>query len=284
MANDPLAPANPPEPTPPAAADYQAFSEVLSASARGRAFLAEHARRSRSAETRTLLAALARIETMVRDNTANGTPRIEVLALLTIIRDARPDIAASAVPVRAARLTRLLDLLERRLAALAEPLAEAEAAPATARLAAVPPPEEPELPIPSPDARQAPQLTVAAARSAAETVPEVNWLDSVPAAPVRAEETAAAEPEAVAPVADTRPRLAAAILTMLQAHASAEKTAAPVAAPEEAAPSAPADAAAVPPPGDRKPSQLPPVELAPPSDPLSAITRLTEVERIALFT
>lgn len=286
MANDPLALANSPEPVAPAADDYQAFNEVLSASARGRAFLAEHARRSRSAETRTLLATLARIEGMVRDKAPApaSAPRGEILALLTAIRGARPDIETSALPARAAKLARLLDLLERRLAALAAPAAEAEAAPASARLSVVPPPVEPELPIPSQAAAPPPRIATATVRDSAATVPEVNWLDSLPAAPVPTEETAAAEPEPPLPAAEAHPRVAAAILTMLEAHAPAEKTAAPVAAPDEAKLSGHSNAAAIPPPSGRKPSELPAVEPVPPPDPLAAITLLSEAERIALFT
>ena len=50
--------------------DYKAFYSVLASSARGRAFLAEHARRARHAETETLLGAIARIETMLAEQRA----------------------------------------------------------------------------------------------------------------------------------------------------------------------------------------------------------------------
>lgn len=151
MANDPLTPANSPEPVAPATDDYQAFSEVLSASARGRAFLAEHARRSRSAETRTLLAAVSRIEAIVQDKTASpaGVPRDEITVLIAAIRRARPEIEASPLPEQAAKLVRLLDLLERRLAVLAEPAAAAKPA-STAHATKVPAPaERAQLPVTS---------------------------------------------------------------------------------------------------------------------------------------
>ena len=45
--------------------EYEAFYTVLSATARGRAFLDEHARRQRRTETEVLLAALKRLETQV---------------------------------------------------------------------------------------------------------------------------------------------------------------------------------------------------------------------------
>jgi len=52
--------------------DYDAFYSVLASSERGRAFLAEHARRARHAETEMLLAALARIETTLADQRAQA--------------------------------------------------------------------------------------------------------------------------------------------------------------------------------------------------------------------
>jgi hypothetical protein len=52
--------------------DYKAFLAVLAASARGRAFLAEHARRSRQADTEMLLAALARIEDTLSEQRAQA--------------------------------------------------------------------------------------------------------------------------------------------------------------------------------------------------------------------
>src|SRR3569833_2298902 len=52
--------------------EYKAFLAVLASSARGRAFLAEHARRSRHADTEMLLAALARIEDMLAEQRAQA--------------------------------------------------------------------------------------------------------------------------------------------------------------------------------------------------------------------
>ena len=75
MSNEAQALAGPPES--PGETEYKAFLAVLSSSARGRAFLAEHARRSRQAETEMLLGALARIETTLaeqRERTAPPAP------------------------------------------------------------------------------------------------------------------------------------------------------------------------------------------------------------------
>jgi len=52
--------------------EYKAFLSVLASSARGRAFLAEHARRARQADTEMLLAALARIEDMLAEQRAQA--------------------------------------------------------------------------------------------------------------------------------------------------------------------------------------------------------------------
>jgi len=54
--------------------DYKAFYAVLASSARGRAFLAEHARRARHAETETLLAAITRIEATLAEQRAQPAP------------------------------------------------------------------------------------------------------------------------------------------------------------------------------------------------------------------
>ena len=75
MSNEAQALAGPPES--PGETEYKTFLAVLSSSARGRAFLAEHARRSRQAETEMLLGALARIETTLaeqRERTAPPAP------------------------------------------------------------------------------------------------------------------------------------------------------------------------------------------------------------------
>ena len=52
--------------------DYQAFCEALSASERGRAFLAEYARRNRNADTEQLRAAIGQLQSLVA---LQGTPQ-----------------------------------------------------------------------------------------------------------------------------------------------------------------------------------------------------------------
>jgi len=268
MANEPTALARSPQARVPVADYYEAFSEVLAASARGRAFLAEHARRSRTADTELLLAALARIEALVRANTAaQAEPaRAELRTLLMTIRSARPEIEASQLPTRAAKLAVLLDLLEERITALAGPapilaVFDATAETARAHLAVVPPPEESELPIPSPAALQPSPIVLAPATpqpAAGKSTPEVTWSDGPPPGAAGFDD-ADEGPGALSP-------------TM------AEK----VAALSEPMPKAPTAAM---PPDEAKIWELSNAKLAPPpSDPWAAIMMLTEEERIALFT
>ena len=165
MANEPLALAIRP-PDAPNEDDFLALCAALSQSARGRAFLAEHARRSRNADNEALLAAIGRIEARLQaDASAAQRLRDDLRMLLTAIRLARPEIDAAGPATRAAKLAKLLDLFERRIDAMAEarpadgalpsgvaagarvPLDEPE--PARAQLIVVPLPDEPELPIPS---------------------------------------------------------------------------------------------------------------------------------------
>lgn len=54
--------------------DYQAFYAVLSESARGRAFLAEHAKRARQADTAMLLAAFERLEARIAAQALAASP------------------------------------------------------------------------------------------------------------------------------------------------------------------------------------------------------------------
>ena len=152
MANEPLALAIRP-PDAPNEDDFLTLCAALSESGRGRAFLAEYARRNRNADTEALLAAIGRIEARLRaDASAVQRLRDDLRMLLIAIRLARPEIDAADPATRPAKLTKLL---ERRIDAMAE-AKPADAMPddpaesARAHLAVVSPPDEPELPIPSP--------------------------------------------------------------------------------------------------------------------------------------
>jgi hypothetical protein len=253
----------------PEAADedaYRAFCAALSESARGRAFLAEYARRNRNADTEMLIAALERLEALVR---AHMTPaagiRAELRALLEMLRSARPQIDARALPARAAKLAGLLDLLERRIDEIAKANDAEPATPPDAtlgahskpeestdeasrsHLAVVPPADEPELPIPSPAGAQPPAIALVGSGA---VMPEVTFVDSAPAVKAAVEDTIASPPP-LAAVATSAP-----------------------------APAAPAVLAAV----ENSAAEPKAAVISPPIDPLAAIMALSEDERIALFT
>jgi hypothetical protein len=210
----------------PSEGDYQAVCAALEGSARGRAFLAEYARRNRSADTEMLLAALDRLTTLVRaDAAVLDRLRGELRLLLIAIRLARPDIDAANVPGKAARLTVLLDMLECRIDAMAEGAPTQIAAPsigtlgahampdepaedARAHLAVVPPPDEPELPIPSPASIQPPAISLV---TSAAMIPQIAFVERTP--PALGETTLPAATPA-APILSLRPGALAAILTL----------------------------------------------------------------------
>ncbi len=159
--------------------EYRAFCEALSASARGRAFLAEYARRNRNADTEQLLAAIARLQSLV---TGAATPltaepvKRELLALLKEVSAAQRELEDSVLSMRATKFAELIALVERRISDILtpphiaslpqvgppvparsfpdEPAAETE----HMHLAVVPLPEQPELPIPSPAVAQPPVI------------------------------------------------------------------------------------------------------------------------------
>ena len=125
MANEPLARAF----GPPDAPDEDGFLTLraaLSASARGRAFLAEYLRRNRYADTEAVLKAIARIEARLQaDASAVERMRGDLRLLLMAVRLARPKIDAAGPAARAAKLSQLLDLFERRIEAMAPTPGEA---------------------------------------------------------------------------------------------------------------------------------------------------------------
>src|SRR5262249_35501058 len=162
-----------------------AFCSALSESARGRAFLAEYARRNRNADTRPLLTAIERLQVSLA---ADPAAPAEVLvkqklrALLDDITAAQNEIEASVMAIRTAKLADLIAMVEQRLVEIMasaatgsmtnpmtnpmtsavprEPLQQAPpdipAEEARTHLAVVPPSDQPELPIPSPAVAQPP--------------------------------------------------------------------------------------------------------------------------------
>jgi len=88
----------------PADADYDALCEALMASARGRWFLEEYAKRNRNADTGLVLDAIARVEAVVRSEQAHQASqgvRIELLEMARTIAQTRADVA-EARPERSA--------------------------------------------------------------------------------------------------------------------------------------------------------------------------------------
>jgi hypothetical protein len=80
----------------PADADYDALCEALMASARGRWFLEEYAKRNRNADTGLVLDAVARVEAVVRSEQARQASqgmRIELLEMARTIAQTRADVA-----------------------------------------------------------------------------------------------------------------------------------------------------------------------------------------------
>ena len=155
MANEPLALAfRPPDAT--NDDEFLTLCTALSQSARGRAFLAEHARRSRNADNEMLLAAIGRIEARLKaDASAVQRLRDDLRMLVTAIRLARPEIDAAAPPARAAKHSKLLDLFERRIDAMAD-----------ARLSELPPDAAPRARIALAEIRARATHCVTAARGA----------------------------------------------------------------------------------------------------------------------
>jgi hypothetical protein len=150
---------------PPGEADagpfYEALLTALSETARGRAFLAEFARRNRAADTETLLAALARLEGHIAHEGAQAERlRDDLRMLLIAIRLARPEIEEAEPGARAAKLGKLVDMLDDRIAALAGETSAA-AAPAEPAQAVI---REP-APIAVPEAAATP-----AAKPAPQTI------------------------------------------------------------------------------------------------------------------
>ncbi|WP_168197770.1 hypothetical protein [Pseudolabrys sp. FHR47] len=132
-----------------AESDYQSFCEALSATARGRAFLEEFARRNRQADTQVVLTALERLEATARAHSPEADRiRQDLRALLDTLRSARPQTENTPTAIKAATLAALIDFTQARIEALVLPAAAREGE----TLSAVPVQEQPELPIPHPTA------------------------------------------------------------------------------------------------------------------------------------
>ena len=278
----------------PADADYDALCEALMASARGRWFLQEYAKRNRTADTLVVLDAVARVEAVVRGEQAHHATqgmRIELLEMARTIAQTRADVAeakpAPAVEVAsdsgatdifaaAGRLQEVAwTMRERGLdMAMCDQIADLSSAILSASS------------LRNPNDGRAQKLgevlrsleqRIDVMLSSASEPPASDGSDDRPAT-----ESAAALPAAVLPFAEPEPSPAEAV----EAEAAA-------AAPEP--PPAPEPSPAPPPVAAESedfllaPLPLPGASAAPaPSksatDPLAALRALTPHERIALFT
>jgi hypothetical protein len=184
--------------------DYEAFCEALSGSARGRTFLAEYTRRNRNAETEQLLGAIERLQAALsaKPGTADQV-KARLRGLLDEIGAAQRELDENVSALRATRLADLVALVERRISDImaiahednasggepAEPAVSDEAIEVAerVRLAIVPPPEQPELPIPSPDAAQPPPITLVRSET---IMAEVSFVELPPVIPELGETSA----------------------------------------------------------------------------------------------
>jgi hypothetical protein len=177
--------------------EYQTFCAALEASARGRAFLAEFARRNCNSDTGPLLAAVERMRSSLAVDTAEPGEALikqKLRALLDDIDAAQSELEANIQATRSAKLAELVALVGRRIADIMTPAQvatapeEATEVPAgrdqsaeepRAHLAVVPVPEQPELPIPAPASAQVPPITLVHTTDAA--MAEVGFVNDLPA-------------------------------------------------------------------------------------------------------
>ncbi|HKS85856.1 MAG TPA: hypothetical protein VJR71_10265 [Pseudolabrys sp.] len=210
--------------------EYQAFCAALSASARGRAFLAEYARRSRTTTTAPLLSAIERLHsTLAPDAATPGEALIKqkLRVLLDDIVAAQGELEVSIQAMKSAKLAELVAIVERRLADIMvpvhrEPEPAARLEPASApgppaedprsHLAVVPPPDQPELPIPAPAAIPAPAIVLVRHDSAKSEIAMAEIAFAAPApppvAPAQLPPVAASLPAPPQPQAATVPQRA----------------------------------------------------------------------------
>jgi hypothetical protein len=178
--------------------EYQTFCAALGASARGRAFLAEFARRNRNSDTGPLLTAIERMQSSLAvDTAAPGEALIKqkLRALLDDIDAAQSELEANIQAIRSKKLAELVALVGRRIADIMAPARMATVPEETpevparrdetaeeprAHLAVVPVPEQPELPIPAPAAAQLPPITLVRTDAA---MADVGFVDELPAPP-----------------------------------------------------------------------------------------------------
>jgi hypothetical protein len=269
MATETTARAEQPPPDAPDEGGYEAFCTALSASVRGRAFLAEYTRRNRNADTEQLLAAIGKLQTSMAANAAPvvaDSVKAQLRALLNDIDEEQCELEASIVAIKAGKLAELVAMVERRIADIvasmhtgSAPQAKVEGsglpdetveAAERAHLAVVPIPEQPELPIPSPVATQPPPITLVHSET---IMAEVVFIEPQPA------------PQPAPPAPDVKPASVMIEMPTIEAAIPAPAQTKPIAMPVATPAAKPA-----------KPTM--------PANPLASIMALSEEERLALFT
>jgi hypothetical protein len=267
MPNEPLTLAS--ETEAPSEAEYEAFHAALTETARGRAFLAEHARRTRSGDTAVLLASVQRLEGLVssQPNSAEDGERQELRALLDAIRGMHAELDTAALTMQVAKLAALIDVVQQRIETI------------------VAPPHQHEAPAPEPVAEvEAPEVVEAVASAEpVEPPPAEASAEDAPAPEPAADASADAEqrPTAVPEVGWFEGGSAALALSAVAAAAMA-------AAPAEKPSGTVLKAGTIPPPspfaGEDFSSSGPAVNARRKTEALAPIMALSEEERLALFT
>jgi hypothetical protein len=199
--------------------DYQVFCQTLSATERGRAFLAEYTRRNRNADIEQLLAAIEQLRSVMVQPTPHRTDMVkrQLRELLDEIGSAQCELDELLLATKTEALADLIARVESRISRIlwslradaapevaatpsaSEVAAEPPEEPARTHVAVVPVPEQPELPIPSPSASNPP--AIALVRSETELA-EVAFVETSPEqAAARSHPPASGEEKAV----DTSP-------------------------------------------------------------------------------
>ncbi|MGI8527068.1 MAG: hypothetical protein ACR2K5_12985 [Pseudolabrys sp.] len=207
----------------PGETDYDFFCATVMATTRGRGFLAEYVRRHRNADTQAVLAALRRIENMVR--AAPAAPPLarvqgELRALAAILREARHDLRGNGGALSSAsKVMALLDLLEARIVSMLEAGAAPTAAVALPpsrienkvelgrlHLSVVPPPPEPAAS--SPSAALLPPLMAGEGGAPLVVIARRPLPEVAPRTPSQSQKPALPPPAATEPVKPLKDRFA----------------------------------------------------------------------------
>ena len=133
--------------------DYQAFCQTLSASERGRALLAEYARRSRGADTEQLQLAIEQLQSVMVAQSPPQRPELvkrQLRELLDEIGTAQCEVDAMLLATKTEALAELIARVESRISGIlwslrSDPSAEVETAPPASEMLAEPPENPPEL-------------------------------------------------------------------------------------------------------------------------------------------